>query len=115
MTNRILRLAAALAIGAAAPALAQSQNNNNGILDGLNRALGNDSQRPTESDRRARDDRTYDQRDERPASGSSSQGLRRLSDQELRDQYRRVRQDQQEIDRERTAIEDELGRRDIRR
>jgi len=132
---RTLSLTAALAgslllLAPAAMAQQQDQGGWRGTIDQLNRTVNPDTQR---DDRRAREvDRNRDGRiDERTdgrdrrmegSSGSSSgrndrasSELRRYSDEDIRDRFSRLGDEQRQLQRERRALEDEMERRGMRR
>lgn len=90
-----------------------------GALDQLNRAVNPNSY---ESEQRAREEERYQR--ERRMEGSSSRDngrnsgrseYSRWSDNDLRDQFGRVSDEQRQLQRERRAIEDEMDRRGISR
>lgn len=112
---------AAAAMGAllvlAQPAAAQqNQGGIGGALDQLNRAVNPNSyeeQRRTEERRVRESDRRYEgsSGDRRADAGEYD----RYSDRDLRERYDRLMDEQRQIQRERRAMEDEMGRRGIRR
>ncbi|HYD70422.1 hypothetical protein [Azospirillum sp.] len=94
-----------------------------GALDQLNRAVNPNNY---ENEQRARDAERYER--ERRMEGSSSRDAgrdtgresgrseySRWSDNDLRDQFGRVSDEQRQLQRERRAIEDEMDRRGISR
>ena len=125
---RTLNLAAAVAgtmllLAPAAVAQQQDQGGWRGTLDQLNRAVNPDTQ--DRDERRAREmerDRNgqYDNRDRRMEGSSgrsdrASSELRRYSDEDIRDRWSRLSDEQRQLQRERRALEDEMDRRGIRR
>ncbi|HYH21012.1 MAG TPA: hypothetical protein VD995_20595 [Azospirillum sp.] len=130
--KRVLTLAA-VAVGSfllLSPAAQAQQNQGQGggwggALDQLNRAVNPNSY---ENEQRAREEERYERdrqnaRDRR-LEGSSSRDMgrdsgrseySRWSDNDLRDQFGRVSDEQRQLQRERRAIEDEMDRRGISR
>jgi len=100
----------------------QDQGGWRGTLDQLNRTVNPDTQQ--RGDRDGRYDERTDSRDQRyegssgGASGRSDRAspeFRRYSDEEIRDRLGRVNDEQRQLQRERRALEDEMGRRGMRR
>ncbi|HYG86073.1 MAG TPA: hypothetical protein VD978_07420 [Azospirillum sp.] len=113
---RTLSLAAAVAgsLLLVSAASAQQDQNWRGTLDQLNRTVNPDS--PSD-DRRARDldrDRRYEGSSRSDDRRGSSE-LSRYSDEDLRDRWDRLSDEQRQLQRERRVLEDEMGRRGMRR
>jgi hypothetical protein len=128
---RTLSLAAAVAgslllLVPGASAQQQQDQGWRGTLDQLNRTVNPDS---AQDERRAREmerDRSgqYDDRGDsrgRRMEGSSGRGdrasseLRRYSDEDIRDRWSRLSDEQRQLQSERRALEDEMNRRGMRR
>ncbi len=125
---RTLSLAAAVAgslLLLAPAAMAQQQDQGwRGTLDQLNRTVNPDTQRRDDSRDRDSYDDQYDRRDRRMegSSGSSSgrsdrasSELRRYSDEDIRDRWSRLSDEQRQLQRDRRALEEEMDRRGMRR
>ncbi len=125
---RTLSLAAAVAgslLLLAPAAMAQQQDQGwRGTLDQLNRTVNPDSQQRDDSRDRGSYDDQYDRRDRRMegSSGSSSgrsdrasSELRRYSDEDIRDRWSRLSDEQRQLQRDRRALEEEMDRRGMRR
>lgn len=122
---RTLSLAAAVAgslflLTPAAMAQQQDQGGWRGTLDQLNRAVNPDTQRDERRDGNGQYDERYDSRDRRSEGSSgrsdrASSELRRYSDEDIRDRWSRLSDEQRQLQRERRALEDEMERRGMRR
>ena len=129
---RTLSLAAAVAgslflLVPAASAQQQQDQGWRGTLDQLNRTVNPDTQprderrtRELERDRSGQYDDPVDSRGRR-MEGSSGRGgrasseLRGYSDEDIRDRWSRLSDEQRQLQSERRALEDEMNRRGMRR